>query len=213
MKSTKSFTRKLFPSFGGVRGGLLAVFFPLWGLGGYATAQDTIQFSWQVTKQETKQFWIDYEANKRFTIDWGDGKIDTLLMHGQLPSPYLTHAYQFDGNYTVIFAKLDSTPDMDTYIGFRCGFPNAGLTSIDFSKWRFIRSVHLVDNHLLLSDLYPLSQRISPPDQKGLGPQRLFPRRILVGDTIDYSSQKEFGDTLTVFTLTKNSRTIYCYYD
>jgi len=37
-----------------------------------------------------------------------------------------------------------------------------------------------------------------------LGKQRLFPKRVLAGDTVDYSSQKEFGDTLTVFTVEKN---------
>ena len=177
----------------------------------FANAQtDTIQFSWIAKKQENKEFWINYAFHERLMFDWGDGSIDTITMPN-VTYPYVRHTYSLAGSYTLIIASVDTLSMLDGRIRF--GMPSCNLTSLDISKWRYVETVDCESNHLTLSNLYAISERISALNQKGLGTQRLLPQRVLVGDSVDYSSQKEFGGIATIFTVNKNSRKIHYYHD
>ena len=55
------------------------------------------------------------------------------------------------------------------------------------------------ENHLQLSNLFALSELISNPWSKAFARQTLGTRKILLVDTLDYSSQKEFGGVATDF--------------
>jgi hypothetical protein len=78
---------------------------------------------------------------------------------------------------------------------------NNQLSHLDLSTNTALLYLKCLDNHLQLSDLYNASQKISLPQTKYLGTQLLLPQVIMVGDTIDFSLQKEFGDTATIFTI------------
>ena len=175
-------------------------------IGGYAQ-QDTIQFSWQAASQENKEFRIEYHNlpySKQLILSWGDGTVDTITT--QLSLLFLNHTYDLAGTYTLTITSPDTLDEYWEEIRLEC--PASNVISLDISRWRYMEGIYCVDNHLPLSDLYAISERISFLDSKGLGTQRMFPRRIFIDDTVDYSSQKKIGDTATVFTLNKNSRTL-----
>jgi hypothetical protein len=48
------------------------------------------------------------------------------------------------------------------------------------------------NNYLQLSDLYDISKKIYMPNMAFLGPQRIPLREVSVGDTIDFSAQRQF---------------------
>ena len=77
------------------------------------------------------------------------------------------------------------------------------LTSIDLVT---IEYISCGENRLPLSELYKISEMISDPYDKLLGRQVFLQRRLVVGDTVDFSSQKEFGGIATVFTVEKSGR-------
>jgi len=59
--------------------------------------------------------------------------------------------------------------------------------------------IHCKENYLSLSNLYALSELIPISNNKVFGRQTLATRRVLLGDPVDYSSQKEFGGMATDF--------------
>ena len=61
-----------------------------------------------------------------------------------------------------------------------------------------------MDNHLPLSELYFLSNKIKYENSKWFGTQRLEKKYIPPGANVDFSSQNEFGGIKTVFTVEKN---------
>jgi uncharacterized protein YjdB len=62
-----------------------------------------------------------------------------------------------------------------------------------------LKSISSNKNQLHLSYLYAFSEMVSDPWRKILGPQFLPLQRIAVGDSVDFSDQKEFGGIKTVF--------------
>ena len=64
--------------------------------------------------------------------------------------------------------------------------------------------IYCENNRFLLSDLFPISQKIDNPCNKGLGPQNLFPLTLMIGDEIDYSDQHIFDGIYTFFEVSKN---------
>jgi len=72
------------------------------------------------------------------------------------------------------------------------------LNSLIVSPRANIRRAYCYDNKLLLSDLHAASEKIFGVNGRRLGTQRLDTRQMIVGDTIDFSSQtafKYFGNT------------------
>jgi len=88
------------------------------------------------------------------------------------------------------------------------------LNRLDISNNTKVGGVACSNNHLLLSDLYVVSSHIYSVYESSypylvpscyLGMQRLIPKSIVAGDTIDFSAQTIFGNTLTVFIVEKDS--------
>jgi Leucine-rich repeat (LRR) protein len=81
---------------------------------------------------------------------------------------------------------------------------NNQLSSLDISKNMVLACEN---NQLLLSELYDLSIKIVHPANRGLGTQFLPIRQIVLGDTIDFSTQASFGSPAiaTVFNIEKDS--------
>ena len=165
----------------------------------FTTAQpaDTIQFSWIVNApNETKQIDFVLDSTMLWTAEWGDGSIDTFNWDGM---GYTYHTYAFARNYTVTFIVLDTNFKQSNFYCF-----GQNLTVLDISRCPKIRALGCWDNHLQLSDLYKVVEMAVPFYNRQFGEQRLLPQTILVDDSVDYSSQKEFGDTATVFEVEKN---------
>jgi len=182
---------------------LTAVLFPLWGLGGFSLhAQDTITLTWQGSTNKKIQIGMPWQ--RVVIINWGDGSVpDTLDTRKPNPPSFMYHSYaDTTRNYNVtITATNDSV-----LMSFDC--PSQQVSSLDVSKCKFdfFEMVYCHDNRLLLSELYKIFQ-MSPytkPQGFALGTQKLLPQRILVGSSVDYSDQAEFGGIPTVFNVEKN---------
>ncbi|MCL1973419.1 MAG: InlB B-repeat-containing protein [Bacteroidetes bacterium] len=78
------------------------------------------------------------------------------------------------------------------------------LTTIDLSSNNALSYINCNNNRFLLSELYNISKKISNPNNKVLGTQRLEKREIAIGDIIDYSAQNEFDGIATVFIVYKD---------
>jgi len=84
------------------------------------------------------------------------------------------------------------------------------LSSLIISPSVTLQRLYCDHNQFLLSDLNVLTQRVqfqSGYSNKRMGQQQLSARQVVVGDTIDFSSQARFGyngNTPTLFTATKN---------
>ncbi|MCL2131518.1 MAG: cadherin-like beta sandwich domain-containing protein [Lentimicrobiaceae bacterium] len=84
---------------------------------------------------------------------------------------------------------------------------NNQLNSLVLSPNVTLQRLYCNNNQLLLSDLDAASQRVQYSTQnlnKRMGPQFLPARQIVVGDTIDFSSQAKCGNTNTVFKVEKD---------
>ena len=67
-----------------------------------------------------------------------------------------------------------------------------------------LNSLYTTNNRLLLSDLYNTTKMMSGTAIINLGTQILVPQEAIVGSSVDYSAQKEFGGKTTVFTVKKS---------
>ena len=65
------------------------------------------------------------------------------------------------------------------------------------------------DNRLQLSDLYNVSKKISSPNDRWFGTQKLLPQKIIVGDSVDFSAQSNFEGKKTVFSVKRNDTLLY----
>ena len=74
------------------------------------------------------------------------------------------------------------------------------LSRIDLAA---IKEIDCIENRLPLSNLYAISEMISNPYHKYLGRQEFFSRRIVLGDTVDFSAEREFGGIQTAFYVEK----------
>jgi len=88
-----------------------------------------------------------------------------------------------------------------------CAYNNLSALDINLTNNPAIWWIYCSHNHLPLSNLYALSELIENIWNKAFDLQTLGYRRILLGDTIDYSSQKEFGDMATNFYLLRGTNT------
>jgi len=182
---------------------LFVIFFPLWGTGGLF-AQDTIQLTWQ--GGTNKLIGIDYSAwtypfSFPIRVNWGDGFItDTIAEHYSF-SGYLTHSYaDTTRNYAVTITSYSDT----VLVGFYCQYLQ--VSRLDISRCAVFYSLTCIGNLLPLSELYKISEKDPYHYPQGFmyGIQHLLPQRMLVGDSVDFSDQAEFGDTATVFNVEKN---------
>jgi hypothetical protein len=167
-----------------------------------AAANDTITLTWQGSTN--KQIQVD--AKNRYIIYWGDGTITDTTPHTSGGNP-LTHSYaDTTRSYNVTIAgNADSV-----IMRFICD--SQQVSHLDVSRYCVLDGLSCLDNRLPLSELYKIS--VSPyPWNTAFGTQRLLPQRILIGNTVDYSSQNEFGGIFTNYNLIKNSRAIYYNYD
>jgi subtilisin family serine protease len=75
------------------------------------------------------------------------------------------------------------------------------LTHIDLVT---VERIMCYGNRLPLSNLYTISEMISERNNKGLGEQELITQRIVEGNPVDFSTEKEFGGIATVFQVEKD---------
>ena len=80
------------------------------------------------------------------------------------------------------------------------------VLDINLSNNPAIEGIVCHENYLTLSNLYALSELLEYPYHKYFGRQLLGSRRVLIGDTLDYSSQKEFGGATTNFWILNGMR-------
>jgi len=177
----------------------LGSFFLFWGLTGLF-AQDTIQLTWQ--GGTNKLILVDYPLRDPFSfpirINWGDGLITDTVAEYNVFSGYLTHSYaDTTRNYTLTITSYRDS----VLTGLFC--ESQQVSHLDISRCAEITLVNCIGNRLPLSELYALSQK-GLGEGGGLGAQYLLPQQILVGSSVDYSDQAEFGGIATVFNVEKN---------
>ena len=100
-----------------------------------------------------------------------------------------------DGNLSVL--------DLRDNVALRdLSCPGNQITHIDLVSTN-MKYIWCFCNRLKLSYLYAFSEMISDPWAKIFGYQELHKQRIALGDSIDFSDQKEFGGIKTVFQIDK----------
>ena len=82
---------------------------------------------------------------------------------------------------------------------------NNQLDTLDISNSVNWDMLDCFNNHLQLSNLFDISEKVRDVFRKGLGKQRLHPQETKVGKVIDFSSQARFKNINTVFKVEKNS--------
>jgi len=80
-----------------------------------------------------------------------------------------------------------------------CHGQKLSVLDINLNNNPAIQFISCPENHLPLSNLYALSELIEDSNNKKFARQTLSSQRVLLGDAIDYSSQKEFGGVATNF--------------
>jgi len=73
------------------------------------------------------------------------------------------------------------------------------LSILDLSNNPAMQLISVSENHFPLSNLYAICEVVQDRNYRRLGKQTLGSRRVALGDTLDYSSQKEFGGAATNF--------------
>jgi hypothetical protein len=81
---------------------------------------------------------------------------------------------------------------------------NNKFSSLDFITDTNIGFLYCYNNQLLLSDLFMASEKINVWYHKRLGSQTLETHTLMIGNSIDYSSQLIFKGITTDFTIQKN---------
>ena len=130
---------------------LLLFLFPLRGLGSFLYAQDTIRFTWEREDgyyYYTRSFYITATENKKFTIDWGDGDIDTITGVGTAKQKISHRCGSFLQYYDVTIAAM--TPDCHFTV-FRC--TENRLAFLDLSKCVELDTLICLKNQLATLDL------------------------------------------------------------
>jgi hypothetical protein len=129
-----------FPSFGELRGGLLAVCFLAFGFS--AAASDTIRFTWQAGTTQ-KEFYIASVNGEAFTIHWDDGADSTYTGKGSGGANYVTmrHTYGTAGTYNVVVAATASCHFAYLELMY------VDLISVDVSNCAFLEALSCGENY------------------------------------------------------------------
>jgi len=177
----------------------LGSFFLFWGLTGLY-AQDTIQLTWQ--GGTNKLILVDYPLMAPYfpiRINWGDGFMTDTVAEYNVFSGKLTHFYaDTTRNYAVTITSYRDS----VLTGLFC--ESQQVSHLDISRCAEITIVNCIGNQLPLSELYKILENMEYIIGLGISPQHLLPQQILVGSSVDFSDQAEFGDTATVFKVEKN---------
>jgi len=118
------------------------------------TAQEKIELTWQVVgTQNPKYIEVAAYYNKVFTIDWGDGCIDTITGFGIYP-PFneYTHNYTTQGEYFVI---IETTDPECYFIYFSCN--NQNISNLVLTGCSSLTEFYCEGNHLTKLDLSGLN--------------------------------------------------------
>jgi len=115
-----------------------------------AIANETIRFTWRVVYVDNPyahSFSIKPTAGKQFTINWGDGAIETERGSGS-SSDYYGHTYLAPGEYEVIISGLDEDCLFTEFDG-----TYRNIISIDLSNGKSLEVLRLEDNQLISLDV------------------------------------------------------------
>jgi hypothetical protein len=165
----------------------------------FATAQQSITFKWDALAGVQKTFApVGSETGQSIIVNWGDGTAPQTFTTGLQGLVNATHTYATAGNFQVTTTEGAGC----TLTGMRCH--EAQLTDLNVSNVASMVGFWCYDNHLQLSHLYAVSQKISFSTTKRLGPQNLKPQFLPLNGTANFSAQTNFGGTNTVFTVFKN---------
>ncbi|MDR2972028.1 MAG: hypothetical protein LBU83_08890, partial [Bacteroidales bacterium] len=131
-------------------------------------AQDKITFTWQVN-EEFPYYYISFSSTvgEPFTINWGDGNIETKVCEDSIYTMALEHVYETGGKYTVTFEAANHNCRFKSFDSELCGilsfdltgcsaltsltFDRNGLTSLDLTGCSALTS--LICNGNALTDL------------------------------------------------------------
>ncbi|MCL2511861.1 MAG: T9SS type A sorting domain-containing protein [Bacteroidales bacterium] len=90
-------------------------------------AQDKITFTWQIHEDFPHTFFMFKSTeNEPFTINWGDGTIETKICESSIYTMGLEHIYETGGKYTV---TLEAANHNCRFISFDCEL--CGMLSFD----------------------------------------------------------------------------------
>ena len=166
-------------------------------------SQEKLSFTWKVGSNSQKNIGFSAEKDKQYTVDWGDGSVLTRTGTGD-PQPWrpMGHDYGYGSNnkyYTVTITGIEDC------VLLSIGAQKTEISGLDVSECPLFSFICCYDNHIPLSDLYAISEVISDSTNKLLGTQTLATRIKNMGDTIDFSTQAEFGGIATRFVVEKDS--------
>ncbi|MCL2132590.1 MAG: T9SS type A sorting domain-containing protein [Lentimicrobiaceae bacterium] len=109
-------------------------------------AEEKISFRWQVGAADIiKNFRISAISNVEFTIDWGDGEVETRVGKGSWET--ISHRYYNYKDYNVNI----STTSPHIFTHFDCN--NRRVTSLIFINCGFLEELHCFENQLVYLNL------------------------------------------------------------
>ena len=119
---------------------------------------------------------------------------------GELESVNLKNCVNLDTlNVNDGILKVLNVSDCRSLEIIQCHRNNLSVLDINITNNPAIQGITCHENHLRLSNLYVLSELIEDPWKKVFERQTLGTWRILIGDTVDFSSEKEFDGNPTNF--------------
>ena len=114
-------------------------------------AQDKITLTWQADTENEKELQIRVTSGEDFTVDWGDGTIETETGRGtELGNVvHLSRTYATAGEYTM---TIEGVTANCRFVTFYCGAlfleDNQQVTSLDVSKCKALRTLGCQNNLL-----------------------------------------------------------------
>jgi len=170
------------------------------------------------TESNNKSFKITATKDKLFMVVWGDDTpIEIFTGTGDFEN--ISHIYPNDDYYSVsiiartadcLFTQFEcfynQVIDIDiseclSLEWLNCSFNE--LTNLDTDNNSTLFFLSCSNNHLELSDLYNATKTINARAIKQFGNQTSIPEDISIGDSVDFSAQKEFGGISTIFSVIK----------
>jgi len=170
-----------------------------WGDGSVTDAREGTMH----TYTDTQNYTVNIICNSANCIEMFSCSTQEILSLDV--SKCTTLYYLLCNNNQIRCLDLSNNNTGQYYLHLEC--QNNQLSSLVINKNTTLYPLYCYNNQLLLSDLDVLGSRVTGTANKRLGSQKLPTRQLVVGDTIDFSSQARFGynhNTPTDFVVTKN---------
>ena len=162
----------------------------------------------QLTTLDTKSNLsnLDCSHNQLTTLDVNNSLTTLNCSYNQLTTLDVgggQYLWELNCSHNQLTTALDVS--QSTFLLRLLDCSNNRLNSLILNEKNKIFDFDCSDNRFQLSDLYNLSILIHSIGRKKFGTQRLDSQEVKIEQLVDYSAQKEFAGTSTVFTIEKNS--------